>query len=196
MIVDEFQEVVKFILSHFKTARNRKNIGGQHIPFDSFVEGYSCLLYFHNGIESVGDKVLGDCTYAELDDEAKLTSDNVTKNLLGIGRSPSTPTSLKSKNDLMNARKAVSEAVAKKNSEMTLIGQYSRITELYDVILKCKENLLEAKDTISEAKKKFENCDDRSSPEMVELRQHVENVLRKKKKNKVIFFRPRLNMNL
>ena len=59
MIVDEFQEVVKFILSHFKTARNRKNTSGQHMPFDGFVEGKSWLLYFHNAIESVGDKALG-----------------------------------------------------------------------------------------------------------------------------------------
>ena len=92
------------------------------VTFDSFVEGKSWLVYLHNVIESVDDKALGDCTYAELDDEAKLTSDNVTKNLLGRGRNPSPTTSSQSKNDLMNARKAVSEAVAKKNSEMTLIG--------------------------------------------------------------------------
>ena len=99
--VDEFQEVVLFILSHFKSARNRKNTSGQHKPFNNFIDGKSWILYFHNVIESVGDKALGDCTYAELDNDVKVTSDKVhaTENTLRRRRSPSPPSTSQSKKD-------------------------------------------------------------------------------------------------
>ena len=197
--VDEFQEVVLFILSHFKSARNRKNTSGQHKPFNNFIDGKSWILYFHNVIESVGDKALGDCTYAELDNDVKVTSDKVhaTENTLRRRRSPSPPSTSQSKKDLIEARKAVSDAVAMKNSEMTLIGQFSRISELRDIIFKGNEKMTEVKAAIKVAKEKLEDADNRSAAEMLEVRAHVQRLfVAKRRITRVTYFRPRLNMNL
>ena len=67
---------------------------------------------------------------------------------------------------------------------MTLIGQFSRISELRDIIFKGNEKMTEVKAAIKVAKEKLEDADNRSAAEMLEVRAHVQKIIRKKKNYK------------
>ena len=187
---EEFKEVVMFIMSHYKTARNRKNTSGQHEhDFGKFVEGKSWLLYFHNVIESIGDRALCDCAYAELDDDVKIVSDKtvvdftpkVVRSTSRRSPSPTLSTQSFSRNSLIEAKKAVSDSIARKNSEALLIGQYSRMAEVRATIFDSKGNLAKIKAAVTEIKEKLKNASGKSSKDMNELRECAKKALLKKK---------------
>ena len=185
MNVNEFKEVVTFIMSHFKAARNRKNTSGQHEHFGEFVEGKSRLLCLHNVTESIGDKALCDCACAELDEEVKTVSGeiNFTPKVIRRG-TPSPTSSVQSYNLSIEAKKAVLDAIANKNSEVTRVCQCTRILELRDIVFENSEKLVEVKASVKVMKEKLANSSGEPPAKINELRECANKAMRKKKKHK------------
>ena len=75
----------------------------------------------------------------------------------------------------------MSDAIANKNSEVTLVGQCSRIAELCNIVFDHNEKLVEVKASVKVMKEKLGNSPGEPPAEIYELCECANKAMRKKK---------------
>ena len=63
---ETFSKVVRFMNHWYGRARSAKNASGQHLKFDSFVNGRGWLIVYHHKLEEIGDTDIMNATYTTL----------------------------------------------------------------------------------------------------------------------------------
>ena len=132
---EKFQEVVKYMLTMYKNARQKKNMTGRHKLFSDYVGGNVWLLYLHTKLEEIGDTIFMNCFYAELPPDALRSS--TSKEYVPYGKQPSS--------NKKKARPSRSPSPTDSSENPTKATSQSAIKAASDAIRKSHESSLKMK---------------------------------------------------
>ena len=153
LTLEMFKTVVLYLLAHYQTTRNNKNLSVNHMPFSNVINGNPWLLYLQISLDAVGDTALQDCDFSELPEEVKLTSDTPPKGKRAKrGTSPNTHQ--QNKDNYLESKKAAYDIFSRKNKMAIKFGTQHRFNELTDEVFNPEEELFGVKKYIRLEKKK------------------------------------------
>ena len=133
--VEMFQEVTKYILAMYRSARNKKSLSGNHKQFSDYVGGNVWLLYLHTKLEEIGDTSLKHCFFAELPSDALRSSSS--QEYVAYGKPPSS--------NKKKARTSRSPSPTDSSENPTKATSQSAIKAASDAIRKSHESSLKMK---------------------------------------------------
>ena len=73
---EDFERCLKYILAHYRQAKNNNTKSGNHGNFHEFTKK-EWVVYLHMKLEEVGDKRLLQCAYPQLNDDIYTTSSSL-----------------------------------------------------------------------------------------------------------------------
>ena len=129
---EEFESCVKYILAHYRQAKNNNTKSGNHGNFVEFTKK-GWVVYLHMKLEEVGDKGLSQCAYPELNDDMYVSSSS----LLSPPSRSSTTSSNRSKSPVGGIRNKI-EKNAEELSQAKLSAALNIVKEK-EFIVKEKE---------------------------------------------------------
>jgi hypothetical protein len=144
---ENFCDIVKFMNYWYGQARSKKNTSGQHLDFESFVNGKGWLLFYHKQLQELGDTDVMNATYATLPSDVFAMSGNnsaseVSSTASASSKSAGCPSSSKggqlsaSKKLLVTARLGAADAIQEKNLELSALTKL----QLLKVEMEMKES--------------------------------------------------------
>ena len=117
-------DIISYLNFTYRTMRKRMKVSGTHTtPVEDFIQGKGWLLFYHDKLSENGNKGLMDCAYAQLPQDAFMTSSMETNtSYTSPSRSVSHTSSILIKRNVAKSKEAMNIATELKNNEIAKVA--------------------------------------------------------------------------